>query len=88
MNIVGEEKFNVAFGLSLLFMGIATFFSNSLGGFLIETTGNFDLSFYVAGGFIALSAIICYPLPCLDRWEKGRMSTRAINSEAAEITKL
>ncbi len=32
MNIVGEAKFNVAFGLSLLFMGVATLFSNTLGG--------------------------------------------------------
>ncbi len=30
------------------------------------------MSFYVAGGFIILSAAVCYPLPCIIRYEDGK----------------
>lgn len=30
------------------------------------------MSFYVAGGFIILSAVVCYPLPCIIRYEDGK----------------
>ncbi|CAL8069882.1 unnamed protein product [Orchesella dallaii] len=72
INIIGEEKFNVGFGLSLIFMGAATFFSNSFGGYLKDTTDNYDMSFYVAGGFLILSAAICYPLPFIIKCEESR----------------
>ncbi|ODN05178.1 Monocarboxylate transporter 10 [Orchesella cincta] len=72
INIIGEKKFNVGFGLSLIFMGVATFFSNSSAGFLKEKTGNYDMSFYVAGGFLMLSAFICYPLSCIIKCEESK----------------
>lgn len=41
-------------------------------GILKEKTGNYDMAFYVAGGFIILSAVVCYPLPCIIRYENRK----------------
>lgn len=70
---MGMDKFNNAFGLSLLFMGIGTLIGNPLGGWLKDYTGNYDLAFYAAGGYLVLSGVLCYPLQHVRDWENKRM---------------
>lgn len=44
----------------------------SLLGMLFDATESFDWSFYFAGALITLSAVLCYPLNYVNRWEKAR----------------
>lgn len=41
---------------------------------LYDATASYAISFYVSGGFILLSAVICYPIKRINRWEKERAS--------------
>ncbi|KAK8779477.1 hypothetical protein V5799_019180, partial [Amblyomma americanum] len=41
-------------------------------GIFFDLTGTYDASFYIAGSLIALSGIMCLPLPWISRWEKRR----------------
>ena len=41
-------------------------------GSLYDWTGNYNLSFYVAGSTIALAGIICFPLRRIARWQHAR----------------
>lgn len=72
VDLLGLEKLTNAFGILLLFQGVAAALGNPIAGLVKETTGNYDGPFYLAGSLILLSGILCYPLNCLNRWEKKK----------------
>ena len=41
-------------------------------GFFYDLTGDFNNSFHFAGVIILASAVLLYPLNCIDRWQKRR----------------
>lgn len=41
-------------------------------GILYDCTQNYDISFIVSGSFLVLSALMCYPVDKISRWEKSR----------------
>jgi len=41
-------------------------------GFLFEGTGSYTIPFIVAGGFLAFSGAMCYPLNVIKDWEERR----------------
>lgn len=45
-------------------------------GFLYDVTGSYDCSFYFAGILITMSALLCYPLNVINKWEKKRAAER------------
>ncbi|CAG7827515.1 unnamed protein product [Allacma fusca] len=55
VDLLGLNKLTNAFGLLCLFQGAAAMFGAPLAGFLFDFTGNFDMTFYVAGGLILMS---------------------------------
>lgn len=72
VDLLGLEKLTNAFGLLLLFQGIAAVIGPPTAGFFIDLTGSYDTSFYVAGALILLSAVMCYPVGKISRWENCR----------------
>lgn len=36
----------------------------------MDATGSYDMSFYMSGSLILLSAVICYPLQRINTWER------------------
>lgn len=72
VDLLGLEKLTNAFGILLLFQGVAAALGNPIAGLVKEMTGNYDGPFYLAGSLILLSGILCYPLNCLNRWEKKK----------------
>ncbi|KAK0077459.1 hypothetical protein PV325_003938 [Microctonus aethiopoides] len=74
VELVGLEKLTNAFGLLLLFQGIAASVGAPIAGAFMEATGSYDASFYLSGTLILLSAVICYPLKKINAWEKRRSS--------------
>lgn len=74
VDLVGLEKLTNAFGLLLLFQGMAAAIGSPVAGLFRDLTGSYDASFYIAGSLILLSAVICYPLKRINEWEKRTSS--------------
>ncbi|XP_048511572.1 monocarboxylate transporter 14 isoform X2 [Athalia rosae] len=83
VDLMGLERLTNAFGLALLFQGVAASFGAPLAGVFMDLTGSYDVSFYISGSLILISAVICYPLGRINRWEKRRDGERA--DRTAEI---
>ncbi|KAK8721255.1 hypothetical protein OTU49_012858 [Cherax quadricarinatus] len=73
VELLGLEKLTNAFGLLLLFQGIAGIFGSPVAGAFVDLTSNYSVSFYVFGGIFALSGIICTPLRCIKNWEDKKV---------------
>lgn len=69
---MGIEKLTNAFGLLMLFQGLAAVIGTPIAGALYDATQSYDYSFYFAGALVTLSAVLCYPLKPINRWEKKR----------------
>lgn len=72
VELLGLEKLTNAFGLLLLFQGIAAAIGAPVAGAFMEATGSYDASFYLSGSLILASAVICYPLNYINTWEKQK----------------
>ncbi|KAG7202991.1 hypothetical protein KM043_010123 [Ampulex compressa] len=69
VDLLGLEKLTNAFGLLLLFQGVAASIGTPLAGAFMDATGSYDASFYLSGSLILFSAVICYPLKRINDWE-------------------
>lgn len=67
---MGLDKLTNAFGLLILFRGAATIVGSPLAGAVYDATGSYDIPFFMAGGFFALSAIFSFIAPCMKRFVK------------------
>ena len=78
VDLLGLEKLTNAFGILLLFQGIAAIFGTPLAGMLFEITEKYDLPFQVAGALITFSAVLCFPLNYIKNWQEKRANQRKI----------
>ncbi|XP_063911689.1 monocarboxylate transporter 3 isoform X3 [Zophobas morio] len=67
VDLLGLDKLTNAFGLLILFRGAAAIVGSPLAGAIYDATKTFDIPFYVAGSFFAISAITSFIAPCLKR---------------------
>ncbi|XP_055304029.1 monocarboxylate transporter 9-like [Sitodiplosis mosellana] len=67
VDLLGLEKLNNAFGLLMLFEGLATFMGAPLVGFLYDISNSYTPGFLLAGTMIALSGFILFFLPLLQK---------------------
>ncbi|CAD5122174.1 DgyrCDS10620 [Dimorphilus gyrociliatus] len=79
IDLLGLEKLSNAFGFLNMFRGFSTFIGVPTAGALYDISGNYRLAFYVAGGAIAASGLICIPLKCCLRWREEKRKLKAIN---------
>ncbi|XP_070156513.1 monocarboxylate transporter 12 isoform X1 [Polyergus mexicanus] len=70
VDLLGLEKLTNAFGLLLLFQGVAATVGAPLAGAFMDATGSYDASFYLSGSLMLVSAVICYPLKRINMWER------------------
>ncbi|KAH0955530.1 hypothetical protein HN011_010929 [Eciton burchellii] len=84
VDLLGLEKLTNAFGLLLLFQGVAAAMGAPLAGAFMDATGSYDASFYLSGSLILLSAVICYPLKRINTWERhNEKNSSAVNPIAS-----
>jgi len=83
IEFLGLENLTNAFGLTLLFTGISATLGGPLAGMFYDATKNYDYSFFLSGSMILLSAILCYPLGYINRWEKAKKAKSAKTSPNA-----
>ncbi|KAJ9590108.1 hypothetical protein L9F63_016769, partial [Diploptera punctata] len=67
VDLLGLDRLTNAFGLLLLFQGIASFLGPPIAGWLYDGLKSYDPGFYVAGGTIAISGIMLFAIPPLQR---------------------
>lgn len=72
VDLLGLDKLTNAFGLLLLFQGIASLIGPPIAGWLYDATSNYDLSFYIAGLTITISGVILFAIPYLQRVQARR----------------
>jgi predicted MFS family arabinose efflux permease len=77
VELLGLERLTNAFGILLLFMGIAALIGPPFAALLKNLTNSFNLSFYVMGTLMTLSGIISLPLRSVNTWEKKKMGIDA-----------
>ncbi|KAG8228578.1 hypothetical protein J437_LFUL009283 [Ladona fulva] len=68
VDLLGLAKLTNAFGLLLLFQGIASFLGPPIAGWLYDALGSYDPGFYVAGVMIAVSGLVLFFIPPLQRF--------------------
>lgn len=79
---MGLEKLTNAFGILMLFQGLAAVIGAPIAGAMFDATQSYNYSFYFAGTLITLSAILCYPLTIVNNWEKRRSAEREDETQA------
>ncbi|XP_053694385.1 uncharacterized protein LOC128742165 [Sabethes cyaneus] len=70
VELITLERFTNAYGLLLLVQGVANLVGPPLAGWISDITENYNLSFYLAGLFIALSGLLLLVLPAIGRYKK------------------
>ncbi|KAF6212002.1 hypothetical protein GE061_012520 [Apolygus lucorum] len=83
VDLIGIEKLTNAFGIILMFQGFAATLGSPIAGMLYDITGSYDMSFYLSGGLLLFSGVICYPLNYLkDKLENQKSSKTDIGDTA------
>lgn len=77
VELITLDRFTNAYGLLLLVQGIANLIGPPLAGWITDLTGNYDLAFYLAGFFIAISGLLMLILPARGRMKKYRAGRRS-----------
>ncbi|CRK99823.1 CLUMA_CG013131, isoform A [Clunio marinus] len=85
VNLVDLDRFTNAYGLLLLVQGVANLVGPPIAGWGYDLTGTYDLSFYLAGGFIVVSGALLMILPILGRFRKYQRRKESQNSESEEV---
>ncbi|CAI9738541.1 monocarboxylate transporter 12-like [Octopus vulgaris] len=76
---LGLDNLTTAYGLMLLYQGIANLLGPPVAGFLCDTYGSYDYSFYASGAFVILSGLILIPTPYLRSWVLAKQKKETQN---------
>ncbi|UYV78759.1 Mct1 [Cordylochernes scorpioides] len=79
VDLLGLDKLTNAFGLLLVFEGLACLIGPPITGWLYDITGSYDPGFVVSGVMIAISGFMLYCIPCLERWRKDKDAKTSSN---------
>ncbi|XP_034237653.1 monocarboxylate transporter 12 isoform X2 [Thrips palmi] len=69
VDLLGLDRLTNAFGLLLLFQGLASFAGPPIGGKLKDDTNSYKPSFWVAGVAMALSGLMLFVVPPIQRMQ-------------------
>ncbi|XP_044750798.1 monocarboxylate transporter 9 [Coccinella septempunctata] len=76
VDLLGLDKLTNAFGLLLLFQGIASLVGPPLGGALYDILLSYDYAFYLSGATIALSGTMLFVIPAVQRYLANKTKKR------------
>lgn len=91
VELMGIEKLSSSFGLVVLCQGMSSFLGPPVTGSLADQTGDYSITFYIAGASLAMAGIICIPLRRISKWEKLNTENRQeliVNGKTVEEVKV
>lgn len=65
VDLLGLEKLTNAFGILLVFQGIATLFGPPSVGILFDVFHTYTIPFVITGVIIGISGFMCFFIPCI-----------------------
>jgi len=80
VDLLGLDKLTNAFGLLLLFQGIASVIGPPIIGALYDNIGNYDAGFYFAGSMIFVSGAMLFAIPAIQKKIKNKKPSFKIHS--------
>lgn len=85
VDLLGLNRLTNAFGLLLFFQGFASFLGPPIAGWLYDGLASYDPGFYTAGSMIAISGLILFFIPILQKKKSAKQLDRinTMNSEMA-----
>ncbi|PSN54235.1 hypothetical protein C0J52_09250, partial [Blattella germanica] len=81
VDLLGLDRLTNAFGLLLLFQGIASFLGPPIAGWLYDGLNSYDPGFYVAGVTIAISGVMLFAIPPLQNYVLRRKGSEKSPSQ-------
>ncbi|XP_076336091.1 LOW QUALITY PROTEIN: monocarboxylate transporter 13-like [Tachypleus tridentatus] len=69
VDLLGLDTLTSAFGLLLVFIGVACFIGPPITGWLYDVTGSYDPGFFVSGAVITISGLMMFCLPYLQKFQ-------------------
>ncbi|XP_067143093.1 monocarboxylate transporter 12-like [Centruroides vittatus] len=80
VDLLGLDKLTNAFGLLLVFEGIACLVGPPITGWLYDWTGSYDPGYHVSGAMIAVSGLMLFGIPFIKRCQ-ARYSQKSSQEE-------
>lgn len=84
VDLLGLDKLTNAFGLLLLFQGLASVIGPPIIGALFDLMGDYDAGFYFSGVMIFLSGAMLFFIPLLQRRLKAKPKFRIAQSKSQD----
>ncbi|XP_037938291.1 monocarboxylate transporter 12 isoform X2 [Teleopsis dalmanni] len=84
VDLLGLDKLTNAFGLLLLFQGVASFIGPPIGGWLYDITESFGPAFIMAGVMIAISGVMLFAIPPIQRYNERK--AEQINAQQLSLS--
>ncbi|XP_074040298.1 monocarboxylate transporter 1 [Leptinotarsa decemlineata] len=76
VDLLGLERLTNAFGLLLLFQGIASLVGPPIAGALFDYTGSYKPAFLLGGAAIFLSGVILFAIPSVQRYQARKLQNK------------
>nr|AKN21509.1 slc16a-14 [Schmidtea mediterranea] len=76
VDLLGIEKLNASFGMTMVAQGAAVFIGPPLAGWIYDITFSFDWSFFVCGAFLAISGLMLFLVYCSKDYRKHGTSQK------------
>lgn len=70
VDLMGLDKLTNAFGILLVFQGVATAIGAPTMGFMYDALGTYHYPFLFTGAMIAISGAMCFFIPCFKTYKK------------------
>ncbi|KAK9883265.1 hypothetical protein WA026_001450 [Henosepilachna vigintioctopunctata] len=90
VELISIERFTNAYGLLLLVQGFGNLIGPSLGGYICDVTKSYNITFFAAGLFIAISGAFLLILPIFKKYRKyvsRQVSTASMEIESCRSSK-
>ena len=86
VELLGIERLTSAFGMLMLFMGVAALLGPPFAKLLRNFTGSYGLPFNIMGVIMICSGVLCMPLRKINAWENsgGNSSQRNFEKDAID----
>uniref|UniRef100_A0A914H0R8 Golgin subfamily A member 7/ERF4 domain-containing protein n=1 Tax=Globodera rostochiensis TaxID=31243 RepID=A0A914H0R8_GLORO len=81
VELLGIDRLTSAFGMLMLFMGVAALLGPPFAKILKNWSGDYGLAFHIMGLLMALSGLLGMPLRRINEWERAKERKEQIGGE-------